>query len=107
MEVSCGIIGDGLAWSYYYGYLKLILPGLKKRAEESEEYGGKGNMLKKFIAVLPQTGCYPDTFSSEDANIKTIGSIDFALTISGNVNRNYKTAVHQVTDPRDPSKVSN
>eukprot|EP00914_Ancora_sagittata_P023606 GHVO01046629.1.p1 GENE.GHVO01046629.1~~GHVO01046629.1.p1 ORF type:complete len:380 (-),score=46.41 GHVO01046629.1:686-1774(-) len=103
--VPPGNIGDGLAWSYYYGYLKLILPGLRQRAEESEFAKGGKQMLKKFIAVLPETAKCPSTFEAEDPSIKTIGAIDFLIDMSGNVKRSYKTTVHQVTDPRDESKV--
>jgi hypothetical protein len=103
--VPTGDIAFGLAWSYYYGYLKLILPGLRDRAEQSEfAKSGGPPLMKKFISVMSETSRCPETFEKEDANFKTVGAIDFSITIAGNVQRSYKTAVHQVVDPRDPSK---
>lgn len=104
--ITPGDIGHGLAWSYYYGYLKLILPGLRQRVNESEFAKLGTPFLKKFIAILPETSICPSSFDKEDENVKTIGAVEFSVSISGNVMRNYKTAVHQVTDPRDKNKVS-
>ncbi|ELT89677.1 hypothetical protein CAPTEDRAFT_221529 [Capitella teleta] len=102
--ITPGDIGHGLAWSYYYGYLKLILPGLRQRVNESEFAKSGTPFLKKFIAILPETSICPSSFDKEDENVKTIGAVEFSVSISGNVMRNYKTAVHQVTDPRDKNK---
>ena len=39
-------VADGLAWSYYYGYLKLVLPSLHRVIQASEEYGSKIKVKK-------------------------------------------------------------
>ena len=104
--VATGNVGIGFAWSYYYGYLKLILPGLEDRAENSEYSKEEGSPFpRKLVAVMPNSCRCPATFASADENIETVGTIDFSANVAGNVQRNYKTAVHRVTDPRDPKKV--
>ena len=106
MMVSTGDVGSGLAWSYYYGYLKLILPGLEDRAETFEYAKERQEPFpKKFVAVMPYSCHCPATFAAKDENIETVGGIKFSVDVAGNVGRNFNTTVHRVTDPRDPKKV--
>jgi hypothetical protein len=119
--IPAGDIGYGMAWGYYYGYQKLILPGLRQRTEEFVKNGelhkwlvaAKINdftvidrFLMRFICVLPLTSLCPGSFSEKDKNIRTIGAVDFDKTISGNIKRNYKTCIHFVSHPHDKTKVS-
>lgn len=43
-------VADGLAWSYFYGYLKLVLPNLNTVIYESDEFGDKIKVRK--VGVL-------------------------------------------------------
>ena len=104
--VSTGDVGSGLAWSYYYGYLKLKLPGLGDQAETFEHAKERQEPFpKKFVVVMPNSCHCPATFAAIDENIETVGKIKFSIDVAANVQRNYDTTVHRVTDPRDPKKV--
>ena len=103
--ISAGNVAHGLVWSYYYGYLRLILPGLRQRLEESEFARKNTPFLKRFICVLTETSNCPSTFNDEDKNIVTVGAVTYRVTLAGNVGRDYATAVHEVTDP-DTGKVN-
>ena len=60
---------DGLAWSYYFGYLKLVLPRLEGQITISEEFRWKINDRKLFI-LLPKT-CYTyDNIQEADVRVK-------------------------------------
>jgi hypothetical protein len=102
-RIAAGDVGRGLAWSYYYCYLNRILPSLQKRVEGTE-FAKNDLFRKNFVCVMPCTGRCPPTFAAADEHIRSIGSIDHAEDVAGNKGRNYKTAVHEVTDPRDPKK---
>ena len=47
---------DGLAWGYYFGYLKLVLPRLEEQIGKSDEFRYQITKKKLFI-LLPKT-CY-------------------------------------------------
>ena len=55
-----GNMGIGLAWSYFYGYLNLILPDMENRILKSDKYKIYENkMSKKFFIVIPESGNTP------------------------------------------------
>lgn len=55
--------GSGMAHSFYYGYLKLILPGLRKRIVgfmEAKQIKQWEFPVRKLIILIPSSGyCYP------------------------------------------------
>ncbi|ELT89678.1 hypothetical protein CAPTEDRAFT_193667 [Capitella teleta] len=118
--IPTGDVANGLAWSYFYGYMKIILPGLRERVDKHVKGDELTNclkdknedinlqkdetFLKKFICILPMTSVCPNNFDEADENILTIGSVEYSSTISGNVKRNYKTCIHRVQHPEDKSK---
>ena len=102
--IPAGDVACGLAWSYYYGYLEIILPGFRERVEKSE-WTQKGiPILKKFVCILPETAKCPDAMNEEDENIDTLGDVGHKSTVSGNKGRDYSHKVHQVKQP-DTGKV--
>ena len=117
--IPAGDVAYGLAWSYFYGYLKLILPGFQKRVAEyfknnlnedlkraNKDPCSVVGKLPKFFCVLPVSGNCPKDFETEDRNIETIGEVKYSMTVAGNVDRDYKSCVHVVTHPVHPEKVN-
>ena len=49
-------VADGLAWSYYFGYLKLVLPKLDEQIGKSEKYRYDVSRRKLYI-LLPKNCC--------------------------------------------------
>ena len=60
-------VADGLAWCYYYGYLKIILPHLEKQINSSEKYRYLINVPKVFV-LLPRTCLFPANGRIPDTN---------------------------------------
>lgn len=98
-------VAYGLAWSYYYGYLTIIMPELRARARKSE-YARKGpKLLLKFVTILPTSGICPEEMCCIDSNIDYLGAIKYNVDRAGNKSRDYKHSVHRVTHPDDPLQV--
>ncbi|XP_077862732.1 stimulator of interferon genes protein 2-like [Saccoglossus kowalevskii] len=58
-ERSSQSVAHGLAWSYYFGYLKIVLPELINQINESEKWSNLfigGELLPKVFALIPKTG---------------------------------------------------
>jgi len=100
---SPGPIGEGLAWSYYYGYLKIILPGLHARLKKSEYIEEGGHCVPKFVVLVPISAvCPPSLVTPDDcSSLKYLGPLDFKVDISGNVKRSYQSSVYKVIDSQD------
>ena len=104
--IPAGNVAHGLVWSYYYGYLKLILPGLRQRAEQSQYAQMDVPFLKRFVCILTETSNCPSSMKDEDEHIETLGGITFKVTRAGSQGRDYTTTVHRVTHP-DTGQVGN
>ncbi|KAL9983084.1 hypothetical protein ACROYT_G005213 [Oculina patagonica] len=93
-------VADGLAWSYYFGYLKLVLPRLEGQIGESKEFRYKITKHKLFI-LLPKT-CYTyDDIVKADSRVKWAGNLPECKINRGGIKaRSYKHAVHRVEMPR-------
>lgn len=65
-------IGASLALSFYEDCLTQVVPGLRKKAEQSEFARSEDDIpfLKKLIVFLPEMGFYYANLSDEDTNIK-------------------------------------
>ena len=92
-------VADGLAWSYYFGYLKLVLPRLKDRISESEKFRFKITEKKLFI-LLPKTCfAYADIVDA-DSRVKWDGNLpETRINRGGIKERIYKHAVHRIEMP--------
>ena len=92
-------VADGLAWGYYFGYLKLVLPILEGQMGKSE-YKYKITKKKLFI-LLPKT-CYTyATIVEADERIKCAGNLEpYEINRGGKLKRSYKYTVHRIEMPR-------
>ena len=93
-------VADGLAWSYYFGYLKLVLPKLEGQIGKSLEYRYKITKKKLFI-LLPKT-CYTyDKIVEADPRVKCAGNLEeYQINRGGILKRSYKHTVHRIEMPR-------
>lgn len=94
-------VADGLAWSYYYGYLKLVLPHLEQQINKSEKHRYSINVQKVFILV-PKNCNFPPNgkITAEDDRIKLDGSLEPLKISRGGIHeRLYKHSVHRIDMP--------
>ena len=93
-------LADGLAWGYYFGYLKLVLPKLEEQIAKSEQFRYKITMKKLFI-LLPQEGFTEDNIEDADDRVKWDGNLpEYKRNRGGIKARSYKHAVHRIEMPR-------
>ena len=94
-------VADGLAWSYYYGYLKLVLPELENQITKSKREIREKITKKKLFILLPKT-CYTyDTIEKSDSRVKCAGALEpLEITRGGILKRPYKHTVHRIEMPR-------
>ncbi len=100
-------MADGLAWSYYFGYLKIILPHLEENIRKTtQEVDGKKLcdyiQNKKVFIVIPRD-CYCDSkFDNVDNRIKFIGNTHSHLADRAGVqSRVYKNSVYEIKPSSD------
>ena len=98
-------VADGLAWSYYSGYLRLVLPELKVQIGKSELFRYEIRREKLFIS-LPKT-CF--TFADiveADTRVKWVGNLpELKMNRGGIKGRVYKHSVHKIEMPRHDGTV--
>ena len=98
-------VADGLAWGYYFGYLKLVLPKLKDQIGKSELFRYEITKKKLFI-LLPKT-CY--TFADivdADSRVTWVGKLpELKINRGGIKERIYKHSVHKIEMPRPDGEV--
>ncbi|XP_066910402.1 stimulator of interferon genes protein 3-like isoform X2 [Clytia hemisphaerica] len=98
-------VADGLAWSYYFGYLKIMLPGMKGMLAlaQGDEYKIDGEDIRdklsseKLHIVIPKN-CYTyDSFKEVDKRITFKCSMPPIKKTRGGVQeRVYKNTVWEV-----------
>ena len=77
MENNNRLVANGLAWSYYFGYLKIILPGITERIENSK---WKDKLSSKKLFILMPRDCYAyGLLSNEDSRIKMVPDDDAVI----------------------------
>ena len=98
-------VADGLAWGYYFGYLKLVLPKLKDQIGKSELFRYEITKKKLFI-LLPKT-CYTCADIVEaDSRVKWVGHLpELKISRGGIKERIYKHSVHKIEMPRPDGAV--
>ncbi|KAJ8317819.1 hypothetical protein KUTeg_004629 [Tegillarca granosa] len=107
-RLPAGNVAHGLAWSYYYGYLRIVLPEIKERIIASkffENCNERIHMCKKFILLFPEScRCFP-TLHDQDSDISVEGHLEPVIrNRAGTVNRYYRSTVYSVKDNIDPNK---
>ncbi|CAB4035226.1 stimulator of interferon genes -like, partial [Paramuricea clavata] len=101
-------LANGLAWSYYFDYLKIILPELRKRIAESE---WKDKLSSNKLFILMPRDCWAYGKLSEEAEDGKIelaegGEIGFDVTRAGIDKRVYRNNVYKITvDDCEPLQV--
>ena len=98
-------VADGLAWSYYFGYLKLVLPKLEDQISESENFRYKIIKRKLFI-LLPKT-CYAyDDIAQADERVKCVGKLaPYLRNRAGVQARTYQHTVYRTEMPGRDGKM--
>ena len=93
-------VADGLAWSYYFGYLKLVLPKLDEQIGKSEEYRYK--ILRKKLYILLPKNCYTfETIDKADPRVTIVGNLEpYEMNRAGILKRVYRHTVHRIAMPR-------
>ena len=93
-------LADGLAWGYYFGYLKLVLPELEKQIAKSDQFRYKITKKKLFI-LLPKNCFTNDDIEDADERVKWAGNLPECKINRGGIKaRSYKHAVHRIEMPR-------
>ena len=89
-------VADGLAWGYYFGYLRLVLPKLKDQIDKSELFRHKITTKKVFI-LLPKTCCIWDDIVEADSRFEYVGDLPKLKISRGGVKeRIYKHSVYKI-----------
>ena len=103
MENNNRLVANGLAWSFYFGYLKIILPDLQQRISESP-WAEKLSSKKLFI-LLP-SDCYAfGKLSEEDDAIERAGDdamIEYDCERAGVFKRSYRNVVYNLNKGGKP-----
>ena len=100
-------LADGLAWGYYFGYLKLVLPKLEEQIGKSDEFRYQVTKKKLFI-LLPKTCFTYDDIEHADGRVKWAGNLPECRINRGGIKaRSYKHAVHRIEMPRPDGGVDN
>lgn len=82
--------GVGLAWSYFYGYLNIVLPELPDRIRQSSF----PECYQKMLIIIPESCFCPADVSQADPNFQFAGHVGHQHTRCGNVKRDYKSSVY-------------
>ncbi|NWR43063.1 STING protein, partial [Regulus satrapa] len=95
-------VAHGLAWSYYVGYLKIVLPRLKKSMEEFSR--GNPNLLAcrktwKLHILVPLSCDVYDDLEKADSNIQYMTDLtETTLARAGIKKRVYKHSLYAIRD---------
>ncbi|XP_072791458.1 stimulator of interferon genes protein isoform X1 [Taeniopygia guttata] len=95
-------VAHGLAWSYYVGYLKIILPRLKKSMEEFSRANPNLPACRKTwkLHILFPLSCeIYDDLEKADSNIQYVTELtETILARAGIKKRVYKHSLYAITD---------
>ena len=99
-------VSDGLAWSYYFGYLKLILPGWDNTIQsahapkftiDGEDIRDKISDNRLFIVIPKSCWCYK-AFVDIDPRISFVTTMpEQRITRGGVQERVYKNSLYKVS----------
>ncbi|XP_074958453.1 stimulator of interferon genes protein isoform X1 [Phalacrocorax aristotelis] len=95
-------VAHGLAWSYYIGYLKIVLPRVKKSMEEFSR--ANPNVLAyretwKLHILVPLSCDIYDDLEKADSNIQYVTDLtETTLTRAGTKKRVYKHSLYAIRD---------
>ncbi len=104
MENNNRLVANGLAWSYYFGYLRLILPRLHERIEVSP---WRDRLSSRKLFILMPRDCWAygkvsDEAEEGDIELPDDGVIEFDVARAGIAKRSYRNNVYKIN--RDDSE---
>ncbi|NWW48411.1 STING protein, partial [Pedionomus torquatus] len=95
-------VAHGLAWSYYIGYLKIVLPRVKKAMEEFSRANPNVPACKetwKLHILVPLSCDVYDDLEKADTNIQYLTDLtETILTRAGTKKRVYKHSLYTIKD---------
>ncbi|XP_069051471.1 stimulator of interferon genes protein isoform X1 [Lepisosteus oculatus] len=97
-------VGHGLAWSFYTGYLRLILPtGLEASIEEYHASRSAAVLQHrdtwKLHILIPLSCCIPDKLEEADDNISFLDNLpDITIDRAGIRKRVFKHSIYTIYD---------
>ncbi|KAJ6661328.1 hypothetical protein lerEdw1_014956 [Lerista edwardsae] len=95
-------VAHGLAWSYYIGYLKLILPSLKDSINEfnrSNNYLLNCKKTWKLHILIPLSCEVYDDLQKVDSHIQFVNNLpELKVDRAGIKKRSYKNSVYRIKD---------
>lgn len=90
---------DGLVWSFYFGYLKIILPNLREQIIQSKEFGQKLRETGAKLYILLPRNCYCSSVIGKQEFINAVGVIRSQFNRAGIKSRHYSNTVYEVKCP--------
>ncbi|XP_055481511.1 stimulator of interferon genes protein [Psammomys obesus] len=100
-------VAHGLAWSYYIGYLRLILPGLQARIRRFNQLHNNllwGAGSRKLYILLPLDCAVLDDLSVADPNIRFRDMLpQQSIDRAGTKNRVYSNSVYELLENGQPA----
>ncbi|XP_032013942.1 stimulator of interferon genes protein isoform X2 [Hylobates moloch] len=95
-------VAHGLAWSYYIGYLRLILPGLQARIRTyNQHYNNllRGTVSQRLYILLPLDCGVPDNLSMADPNIRFLDKLpQQTADRAGIKDRVYSNSIYELLE---------
>ena len=104
MEKENKNVAAGLAWNYYFGYLKLVLPHLEDLIGKSD-YKYKIKERKLFI-LLPKNGYTYSRIEDADPRMRFSGCLVNDIIRRARLQRSYRHPVHRIEMPRPDGEVN-
>ncbi|XP_003477199.1 stimulator of interferon genes protein [Cavia porcellus] len=99
-------VAHGLAWSYYVGYLKLILPGLQARIQAYNKFQNntfRGTGSQRLYILCPLDCGVPDDLSRVDPNIRFLHALpEEQADRAGIKGRVYSNSVYELLENGQP-----
>jgi len=88
-------VADGLAWGYYFAYLKAVLPKLDEQIGKSEEFRYKISRKKLYI-LIPKSCHIFKRIEEADSRVTLAGNLEPFEIYRAGTKREYKLFVHSI-----------
>ncbi|KAK3558564.1 hypothetical protein QTP86_021009 [Hemibagrus guttatus] len=92
-------VAHGLAWSFYLGYLKLVIPELEEQVKKHSNQTGVILHTSRLHILLPLSAVAPAKIEEEDHKIRFHQNLpEIQLNRAGIRKRVYKHSIYKITD---------
>jgi len=95
-----GNVYQGISWSFYYGYISLILPGLAEQIRAFGHEMADVHKCDKLLMALPESCRIPNEMKDVDKNFITVGNVEQIGVVAGK-SRSYKVPLYQIKDEKN------